>query len=271
MKKAAIITGATSGIGRALALEMARRGYALGLTGRRVAVLEEVAREIGAARVATGSASGGAADSGHPAGAPAVEILGLDVRDSAAVRAAIPELAARLGGVGIVIANAGIGGPRRVGSGNFESDEDIIRTNMIGAMATVDAAVEMFLPAGEGQVVGISSVAGFRGMPGTAAYSASKAGFTSYLEGVRAEVEGLGLTVTTISPGFIDTPINNRMKSRPFVITVEEGARQIADLIERRVRHSTVPTLPWGPLGVVMRSLPDAIWYRAVRGGLPGN
>ena len=189
----------------------------------------------------------------------------------AAVRAAIPELAARLGGVGIVIANAGIGGPRRVGSGNFESDEDIIRTNMIGAMATVDAAVEMFLPAGEGQVVGISSVAGFRGMPGTAAYSASKAGFTSYLEGVRAEVEGLGLTVTTISPGFIDTPINNRMKSRPFVITVEEGARQIADLIERRVRHSTVPTLPWGPLGVVMRSLPDAIWYRAVRGGLPGN
>jgi len=251
MSQAAIITGASSGIGRELARELARRGYALGLTGRRIDVLDELKREIEAAGP----------------GSPRIETCGLDVRDSRAVHAVIHELAGRLGGVDLVVANAGIGGDRRVGDGRFEIDEEIIRTNMIGAMATVDAAAELFLPARRGQIVGISSVAAFRGLPGNAAYSASKAGFTTYLEGVRAEVEGLGIDVTTISPGFIDTPINQRMKSRPFLVSAAEGARQIADLIERRVRHSTVPVLPWGMVGTMMRTLPDAIWYRALRSG----
>jgi short-subunit dehydrogenase len=249
MAKIAIITGATSGIGRALALELARRGYSLGLTGRRTQVLDEVK-----AAIETSGASS------------LVVTRGLDVRDSAAVDAAIPDLAAHLGGLDLVIANAGVGGNRRVGDGAFHVDEEIIRTNMIGAMATVDAAAELFRKRGSGgQIVGISSVAGFRGLPGSAAYSASKAGFSAYLDAVRAEVESEGIAVTTISPGFIDTPINDRMKSRPFLITAAEGARQMADLIERRVRHSTVPVLPWTLVGTLMRSLPDAVWYRAVR------
>jgi short-subunit dehydrogenase len=252
MSRTTIITGATSGIGRELARELARRGHALGLTARRTEVLDELKGEL----VGDG-------------GAARVETRGLDVRDSRAVHEVIRDLAGRLGGADLVIANAGIGGERQVGDGRFEIDEEIIRTNMIGAMATVDAAVELFRAAGRGQVVGISSVAGFRGLPGNAAYSASKAGFSAYLEGVRGEVEPLGIAVTTISPGFIDTPINERMKSRPFLVSATEGARQIADLIEKRVRHSTVPVLPWGMVGTMMRTLPDAIWYRALRSAMP--
>lgn len=253
IRKSAIITGATSGIGHALARELSRRGYALGLTGRRIEVLEELKRSLGA---------GGP----HGGGGAKVEIEALDVRDPEAVHRVVHDLDRRLGGVGIVVANAGIGVQRRAGDGRFASDEDIIRTNVIGAMATVDAAIEVFLRAGGGQVVGISSVAAFRGLPGSAAYSASKAALSTYLEGVRAEVESRGIVVTTISPGYIDTPINQKQKSRPFLVTVEEGARQIADLVEKRVRHSTVPVVPWGAVGTVMRSLPDAIWYRAVSG-----
>jgi short-subunit dehydrogenase len=266
MAKTAIITGATSGIGKSLSFELAGRGYALGLTGRRGEVLEEIAAALRAKDGATARAP--AASNGAPC---RVETRVLDVRDSAAVHAAIPDLATRLGGIELVVANAGIGGERQVGTGGFESDEDVIRTNVIGAMATVDAAVELFRAAGAGQVVGITSVAGFRGLPGNAAYSASKAALSVYLEGVRAEVEGLGIAVTTIAPGFIDTPINERLASRPFLVSAAEGARQIADLIERRVRHSTVPVLPWGAVGTLMRTLPDAIWYRAVRLGAPKN
>ena len=255
-KPAVLVTGASSGIGRALAREYARRGHAVALTGRRAAVLEEVRAEI---------AADPAAAKAGPGGAPVrVEIAALDVRDSAAVHAVVADLAGRLGDVGIVFANAGIGGERFCGDGHFAKDEDTIRTNVIGAMATIDAAVELFRQSRGGQIVGISSVAAFRGMPGSAAYCASKAALTTYLEAVRAEVESAGIAITTISPGYIDTPINQRMKSRPFLITPEEGARQIADLVDRKVRHSTVPVLPWGAVGTLMRLLPDALWYRAI-------
>jgi len=256
-KPSIVITGATSGIGRALAREWARRGHALGLTGRRLAVLEEVRAEIAADPGAKGA-------DGNPV---RVEVAALDVRDPEAVRRVLDDLAQRLGDVGIVVANAGIGNERRCGDGRFDKDEDIIRTNVIGAMATVDAAVALFRRTGGGQVVGISSVAAFRGLPGSAAYSASKAAISTYLEGVRAEVEPRGIDVTTISPGYIDTPINQSMKSRPFLVTPEEGARQIADLVARKVRHSTVPVLPWGVVGTIMRLVPDPIWYRAMSSG----
>jgi short-subunit dehydrogenase len=252
MTKAAILTGASSGIGEALALELARRGYDLGLTARRMPLLEQLRQ-----RIAEVSAN------------LKVELRALDVTDTDAVRQVLPELAGSLGMVGLIIANAGVGGSRKAGDAKFANDERIIRTNLLGAMATVDTAVKIFREGSlDGQIVGISSVAAFRGLPTSAAYSASKAGFTTYLEGVRAEVEAEGITVTTISPGFIDTPINQDMKSRPFVIDAKAGATQIADLIERRVRHSTVPAMPWGPVGVVMRSLPDWLWYRVVSGGI---
>ena len=252
MSKVAIVTGASSGIGRALAFELTRRGWWLGLCARRGDVLEQLRGEL---------------EAGTPGAR--VETATLDVTDTAAVREAIPHLAGRFGKADLLIANAGVGGERFAGDERFAVDENIIRTNVLGAMATVDAGVKLFRASGGGHIVGVSSVAGFRGLPGHAAYSASKAALTVYLEAVRAEVEPDGITVTTLCPGYIDTPINQHMKSRPFLVSAEDGAARAVDLIERGVRVSAVPTFPWNAVGALMRNLPDPVWYRVMRSQVP--
>jgi short-subunit dehydrogenase len=250
---AAIVTGATSGIGRALVRELARRGSDLGITGRRTPLLDEVAGEI---------------TREHPGRRVAVRTV--DVSDTDAARESIRSLFAELGDVGLVVANAGIGGNHRIGAGQFAKFRDIVTTNLIGAMATADAAVECWRatpPSGPRRIVGITSVAGFRGLPGSAAYSASKAGLSIYLEAARGELRGLGIDVVDIAPGFIDTPLNRDLASRPFLIDSDDGARRIADLIERGVHRSTVPVWPWNAVGWLMRSVPDFAWTR-LSGGL---
>jgi short-subunit dehydrogenase len=250
---AAIVTGATSGIGRALALELASRGWDLGLTARRAEVLDEVAREIRNA---------------HPQLRVALETV--DVSDATAAREAVRRLFVKLGDIHLVVANAGIGGPHRVGTGQFAKSRDIVTTNLIGGMATVDAAVECWRAkpgSGPRRIVGITSVAGFRGLPGSSAYSASKAGFSVYLEAARGEIRGLDVDVIDIAPGFIDTPLNQDVKSRPFLIDPADGAKRMADLIERNVRRTTVPVWPWTAIGWLMRRIPDAAWAR-FSGGL---
>jgi short-subunit dehydrogenase len=244
--KTVFITGASSGIGRALALEFAARGYDLFLTARRLDALEQVRVEIA---------------SSDPA--RRVEIRQLDVTDDADVASAIAEAADAFGRCDIVVANAGIGNSGQVGDGNVEHGRSIVETNLIGAMATVDAAVALFRRQGGGQVVGITSVAGVRGLPGSSSYSASKAGLSVYLESVRAETYGEPIKVTTLAPGYIDTPINQDMKSRPFLIDVEKGARISADLIERGVGHAFVPRFPWNVVAPLLRRLPTAWLVRS--------
>jgi short-subunit dehydrogenase len=242
----AFITGASSGIGRALAIELAKRGHDLFLTARRVDALEELRAEI-AAR--------------HPQ--RRVGLRGLDVTDDGEVASALAEAAEKLGRCDIVIANAGIGKSGRVGEGDVERARLIVETNLIGMIATVDAAVALFRRQGGGQIVGVASVAGIRGLPGSGAYSASKAGVIAYLQAVRAETLDEPISVTTIAPGYIDTPINQDVKSRPFLIGVAEGARQIADLIERRASYGTVPRMPWTVIGPLLRVLPTSLLARS--------
>ena len=134
---------------------------------------------------------------------------------------------------------------------------------MIGVIAAVDAAVELFCRQGGGQIVGVSSVAGVRGLAGSSSYSASKAGLTVYLESVRAETIEEPITVTTIAPGYIDTPMSRDVKSRPFLIDVGEGARIVADLIERGAGFATVPRLPWMLITPLLRVLPASWLTRA--------
>lgn len=254
MTKTAFLTGASSGIGQALAPELAARGYDLVLAARRAESLEQLKSAI-AAR--------------HPE--RRVQVRALDVTRYDEVQAAVAGAADALGGLDLVIANAGIGSTGRIGSGHFADDRAVIETNVLGAMATMDAAVALFRRQNRGQVVVISSVAAFRGLPGSASYCASKAAVAVYAEALRAELHGTPLRVTTLFPGYIDTPINQKMKSRPFLITVDKGARIIADLIERGVQTSTVPVYPWNLVGGLLKILPTGALARAAKGAMPGN
>ncbi len=239
--KAAFITGVSSGIGEALSLELARRGYRLALAARKREALDTLATKLRAVdeRVR-------------------LSLHVLDVCDTASVAPAVAEAAKALGGLSLVIANAGLGSGKRVGEGGFEYDKKVIETNVIGAMATLDAAVALFKRQGYGQLVAISSVAAFRGLPTSASYSASKAAIAVYADAVRAELHGTAIKVTTLYPGYIDTPINQKIRNRPFLISVEQGAKIIADLIERGVQESTVPVFPWNVMSRVLRWLPTS-------------
>jgi NAD(P)-dependent dehydrogenase (short-subunit alcohol dehydrogenase family) len=179
------------------------------------------------------------------------------VTDYASVPRVVAEAADALGGLDVVIANSGIGGATSIGRGQFAAARQVIETNLLGAMATIDAAVELFYRQGRGHVVGVTSVAAVRGLPMNGAYSASKSGLSRYLEAVRAEVEGTGIRVTDLAPGFIDTELNRHMKSRPFVVSADAGTEAMVRLIERGAGFAYVPRMPWTLLAQVLKILPS--------------
>lgn len=246
MSKSVIITGATSGIGRAIAVEFARRGWAVGLCARRTAELQALSAELrgSGARCATRV---------------------LDVCQPESVGDALDALATELGSMDVVIANAGIAGAKRVGTGNFGRDRAIIETNVIGAMATIDAAAERMRATGRGHIVGITSVAGFRGITGEAAYCASKAALSTYLEAARGDLHAASIRVSDLAPGYVDTPLNAHIRSRPFVISAEQSARIVVDMVERGTLSATVPRFPWTLLGMLLKHLPGPLWNAITR------
>lgn len=232
MANTVVITGASSGIGRALALEYAGRGCHLGLTARRLPVLEELRREILAA---------------HGSKGIRVEVASLDVSQEQTVADGLQALFAALGGVEVVIVNAGVNDVTEIGKSDFEKQVRMIKTNVIGAIATVDAAVAYFLTRGKGQVVGISSLASLQPIPLQAAYCASKAGLSMYLDSARIELRARNIDITNILPGYIKTDIVEGVDigKMPFAVSPERAAREIADLVERRVKLGIVPAFPW--------------------------
>ncbi|MFO1408652.1 MAG: SDR family NAD(P)-dependent oxidoreductase [Steroidobacteraceae bacterium] len=241
MGRSIFITGASSGIGEALAVEYARRGWNVAIAARRVERLEALAtrlRELGAARVLP---------------------VALDVTDFDGIATALAGAAAELGRLDVVVVNAGVGYTVPAGRGRFDLVKKTIDTDLTGAIATVEQALPLLRAQGDGHIVGITSIAGVRGMPMMGAYSAAKAGLHRYLQSVRAEVRGEPIAVTELAPGYIDTDMNRGMKNRPFVIPVERGAAIMATLIERRVSHAYVPRWPWTLVAPVLRLLPDAL------------
>lgn len=239
MDKGIFITGASSGIGRALALEMGRRGYRLALAARRMEALAEIRQAV-------------LADNPRAV----VSVRKLDVTDFDDVYAAIAEMAAAINGIDIVVANAGVALGESVGRGDFDKARKTIDVNLTGAIATLDAAAAYFLERGKGHLVGISTVVAWRGMPRSSVYCASKAGLAVYMEAVRAELYGKNIDVTVLYPGYIDTPLNDMLSSRPFLIDVQKGAAIIARLIEKRAKASTVPVFPWNIVGRILKILP---------------
>lgn len=248
MDKNIFITGASSGIGRALAFEFAARGDNLILAARRVDTVQQIRSEILAR---------------HPE--RRVEVRALDVTRYEDVYSVIDEVARQLGRIDVIIANAGIGSTGMVGAGHFAQDRAVIETNVIGAMATIDAAVALFRHQNSGHIVVVSSVAAMRGLPGSGSYSASKAAIATYAASARVELHGTPIKVTTLYPGYIDTPINQDMQSRPFLIDVDKGARIMADLIERGVQESTVPVFPWNVVSRVLRLMPTSALARQIK------
>lgn len=235
------ITGASSGLGRQMAIEFSRRGYRLALTARRLDALQELKAEL------------------ERNGGGEVFVAELDVTDDASVTQVFAETRALMGSLDIVVANAGIGHHGYIGKLPFARVRETVNTNVTGFMATVEAAMYHFREQGHGHLVGISSVAAFRGMPAGGVYGASKAAVTTYLESLRAETHTSPIRITTLSPGFIDTPLNRGAKSRPFVIPVEKGGKLLVDLIEKKVERATVPRWPWAVVARLMAIVPTGV------------
>ncbi len=239
---AVFITGGSSGIGAALARHYAGRGAAVGLVARRADALAAVAAAL------PGPCATYAAD----------------VTDSAAMAAAAADFIARHGLPDVVVANAGIS----VGT-SAEDDGDIavlgrvLATNVVGMAATFRPFLPGMRAARSGTLVGIASVAGFRGLPGAAAYSASKSAAITWLESLRTELRGSGVRVVTLCPGYIDTPMTrvNRYPM-PFLLPADEAARRFARVIDRGQRFAVVPWQMW-LASLALRALPRPLYERA--------
>jgi short-subunit dehydrogenase len=242
VSKTVFITGASSGLGKGMAAEFARRGYNLALAARRS--LTELAEELQ-----------------NKFGVEA-KAYSLDVGDSDAVKVCLDQVKADFGSLDIVVANAGIGVTMAVGKGDFSEAKKTVDTNIVGLMATVEYALPILREQGHGQIVGISSVAGLRGMPSIGVYSGTKSFVTSYLEALQVEAWREKIDVTILAPGYIDTPINQGAKSRPFVIPMEKGVKEMVDKIERKVSYSFVPGWPWNVVGRVIKVLPNRFFAK---------
>jgi short-subunit dehydrogenase len=236
-----VIVGASRGIGAGLAREYAARGCSLGLLARSERALAALAEELRAAHGIQ------------------VETATLDVVARDTVAPVLQDLMDRLGQVDVVIANAGVLGWRKAGDGNVAEDRRIIETNLLGAIAVIDSAVARFKQQKAGQVVGISSISAYRGIPGSGAYSASKAALTNYLEALRMELAGKGIGVSIVHPGFVKTDIGPNMDKYPFAADPDKVAKEIADGIGRGRKNIIVPRFPWRVVLPVMRLLPDAV------------
>ncbi len=222
--KVVFLTGASSGIGEALAIETAKRGAVVGLLARREELLNELAGKI--------ERNGGTARS-----------FAVDITDAEAVAEAAQALRDDFGRIDILIANAGIGGNNRE-TRNLEAAgvTQVINTNLIGAVNAVAAVLPSMLERKSGQLVAISSLAGFRGLPKSAAYCASKAGMTAFFESVRLDVQKKGVSVTIIQPGFIKTPLTfGRESSMPFLMELEDSIPHFLGAIEKRRKFAAFP------------------------------
>jgi short-subunit dehydrogenase len=236
-----MITGASSGIGKGLALEIAARGARLGLLARREDVLNELVAEI---KKQNGTAMAAAAD----------------VRDPNAVRAAAERFRAELGPIDLMIANAGVGTSKDSVELDPVEVAEVININVLGAVNSVAAVLPEMVERKSGQLVAISSLAGYRGLAKSAAYCASKAALSSYFESLRIDLRHTGVSVTIIHPGFIKTPLTaGREAKMPYLLELHDAVKKIVTAIEKGKKSYA---FPW-QLATVVRAgmiMPTAMY-----------
>jgi len=238
--KIVFITGASSGIGEALAIALAKRGASLGLLARREEMLQELVAKV--------------ESNGKALALPA------DVTDANAGKSAAEKLKEHFGRVDVLIANAGIGGITDTKKLDAEYVAKVININLIGAVNSVAAVVPFMLEQKNGHIVAISSLAGYRGLKKSSAYCASKAGMSAFFESVRLDLAGTGIDVSIIHPGFIKTPLTSgRENTMPFLMELEDGTNRIIRAIEKRKKSYAFP-LPLASFARLGLVLPTSVY-----------
>lgn len=247
MRRVAVVTGASSGIGRALALELARGGYDVGLTARRAARLVSLAAAIRAI------------------GARA-EYAIADATRREETRAALQALAQRLGPIDLLVANAGVSIGTPALTPDAETLETEFRVNVFGAFYAIEAVIPSMRERGSGHVVAISSLASYRGLPGAAGYCATKAALTRLVEGMRPDWARAGIAATTVHPGFVRSEMADRNRFRmPLLMDTDRAAVLIARAIRRRKKVYEFPRRMSILVRLVLRHLPDRLLAGRVR------
>ena len=218
-----LVTGASSGIGRGLAKELAQLNAAVGLVARRGDLLNEIVNEI--------EAGGGRALA-----------LPADVTDSTAVRSAADQLSAKFGPIDVLFANAGVGATTHAKDLDAGQVASLVNVNVIGVVNSVTAVIPGMVERGRGQLVAISSLAAYRGLPKSAAYCASKAAVSAFFESLRLDLHGSGVDVTIIHPGFIKTPLTaGRQAKLPWLLELGEAVNKILKATEARKKSYAFP------------------------------
>jgi short-subunit dehydrogenase len=235
----AVVTGASSGIGWALARALAAQGCRVGLLARRLDRLEELAGEV--------RRDGGTA-----------AVAAANVADRAQTLAAIASLRGQLGPVDLLVANAGVGVETSLDPVNLDDVESTFQVNVLGVVYAFAAVLPEMLRRNRGHLAAVSSMAAYKGLPGESAYCASKAAVNSYLEGLRIQLRDRGIAVTTICPGFVQTAMVEKdgFQKMPWVMSPDRAARRIVAALRRRVK---VYNFPWqmSLLMTLTRWMPD--------------
>ena len=240
--RTALVTGASSGLGRGLAAWFAKRGVRVYACARRQEQLASLAAEA--------KAQGGV-----------VEPVSMDVTDTAATVKTIREIDLSCGGLDLIIANAGVPMDFSRERFTFESVQRQLSVNVMGAAATLTAVLPQMLERKRGHLVGTSSIAAYRGLPRAAAYSGAKAFLATFLEGLRVEVRRKGVQVTSLHPGFVRTEMtaNGKKAQMPFLMELEPAVEKMGRAIVRGAREYA---FPWQMSAVihVAKFLPNGLW-----------
>jgi short-subunit dehydrogenase len=243
--RVSVVTGASSGLGAGLARELTRRGDRVGVIARRREMIDSLAAELRAEGCT-------------------VVAVAADVGDKFSLQSAVDQLRTELGPIDLMIANAGLGKPDFLDPFTVDDIEAMIRVNLLGVVYSLNAVLPEMLARGKGHFVGVSSMGAYNGMPGSAGYTASKAGVNTFLKGIRIQLRDTGVRVTTVCPGFIRTPMTdvNEFKM-PWLLEPDVAARMVLRAIDRGVK---VYNFPWqlALLTHVLKRLPDwciAKWF----------
>ncbi len=247
MRKNILITGASSGLGEGMARLFAGMGRNLALCARRTERLEALRDSLLAE---------------HPD--IQISVKKLDVNDHDQVFTVFHEFASEFGHIDRIIVNAGLGKGQPLGTGYFYANKQTAETNFVAALAQCEAAMEIFRKQNAGHLVVVSSIGAVRGMrKNLTTYAATKAGVASIAEGLRTEMLGKPITVTTLFPGYIRSEMNERVKRAPFMVDTETGCRAMVKAIEKEKAKAYVPFWPWAPISFAVRRMPLS-WVRKI-------